>query len=168
MSQIHGPVKNHTRASSIRGTSRVAMPEFISDESRDAPIATPSSHGLPPLPPSCSVSNSEGSVAPSNSSTRHRNLLRDTWLDQTREQFNDLSTGLQDRILELVNKHHPGTPTGENHWYYGSYNLSIAFDFYDEAAALSVSSTPQSQVPDVICTIRPKAVDGAIRHASMR
>ncbi|KAH8770994.1 hypothetical protein F5883DRAFT_492853 [Diaporthe sp. PMI_573] len=115
------------------------MPEFISDESRDAPIATPSSHGLPPLQPSGSVSNSEGSVAPSNSSTRHRNLLRVTWLDQIREQFNDLSTGLQDRILELVNKHHPGTPTGENHWYYGSYNLSIAFDFYDESAALSTA-----------------------------
>lgn len=110
------------------------MPEFISDQSGDATIDS-----LPPPPPSGSVSNSGGSVAPSNASRLHRDLLRDTWLDSIREQFDDLSSGLQDRILKLINQHHPGTLTGENHWYYGSYNLSIAYDFYDESAGLSVS-----------------------------
>ncbi|POS69682.1 phosphotransferase [Diaporthe helianthi] len=94
---------------------------------------------MPPPPPSGSVSNSGGSAAPSNSSARHRNQLRDTWLDQIREQFNDRSTGLQERILNLVKKHHPGTPTGESRWYYGSYNLSIAFHFYDESAGPNIT-----------------------------
>ncbi|KAG8159537.1 hypothetical protein KVR01_010174 [Diaporthe batatas] len=115
------------------------MPEFIPNGSRDATIAPSGSHGLPPPSPSGSVSGPGGSAAPSNSSARHRNLLRDTWLDQTREQFDDLSTGLRDRILALVKKYHPGMPTGENRWYYGSYNLSIAFNFYDESAGPSIA-----------------------------
>lgn len=126
------------------------MPEFISDESHDATVPPPGSHSPTPPQPSGSVSNSGGSAAPSNSSARHRNTLRDTWLDQIREQFDDLSTGLQDRILNLIQNHHPGTPTGENRWYYGSYNLSIAFNFYDGTAGPSVSSSPEMQAIVVI------------------
>lgn len=116
------------------------MPEFNYEEIRDATIAPPSSHGLPPPPPpSGSVPNSGGFVALSSSSWQHRNLLRETWLDQIREQFDDLSTGLKGRILKLINQHHPGTPTGQYCWYYGSYNLGVAFNFYDESTGPSVS-----------------------------
>lgn len=144
-----------------------AMPEFNSQEMRDATNAPPNSHDLPPPPPSDHVPNSEGSVAPSSSSRRHRNLLRETWLDQTREQFDDLSTGLKDRILNFINEHHPGKPTGENRWYYGSYNLSIACNFYDESAGISVSLTPQIQTPEVTCKIRLEALGVGESHASM-
>ncbi|KAI3395311.1 hypothetical protein diail_1467 [Diaporthe ilicicola] len=111
------------------------MSESNSEKIRDAAIAPPSSHGPPP---SGSVPDPGGSVAPSSPSTRHRRLLRETWLDQTREQFDDLSTGLKDRILKLISQHHPGTPIGEPHWYYGSYNLGIAFNFFDESTGISI------------------------------
>lgn len=64
--------------------------------------------------------------------------MRDTWLEQIREQFENPSTGLNDRILKLINQHHPGVPTGEYRWYYGSYNLSIAYHFYDELTGISI------------------------------
>lgn len=144
-------VKKVTReqAASKLPTSRVTMAELVPDESRDSIIAPPTTDGLSPAR-SGPVFNSAGSATHSAASAQHRDFLRDTWLDQIRQQFDDPSTGLQDRILSLVNQHHPGTPVGENRWYYGSYNLSIAFDFYDESAGASVSSTPaRGRAPDV-------------------
>lgn len=114
------------------------MPELVSPESHDSTFAPPSTDGLSPAR-SGSLFNPARSPAHSAASAQHRDFLRDTWLDQTREQFDDPSTGLQDRILNLVNQHHPGTPTGQNSWYYGSYNLSIAYDFYNESAGITVS-----------------------------
>lgn len=123
------------------------MPELVPDESRDSTIAPQTSDGQCPATPG-PVFNSAGPATHSAASAQHRDFLRDTWLGQIREQFDDLSTGLKDRILSLINQYHPGTPTGQNRWYYGSYNLSIAFDFYDESAGASVSSIPaRSRAP---------------------
>lgn len=135
------------------------MPESVPDKSRNSTIAPPSTDGLSPAM-SGPVFNSAGSATHSAASAQHRDFLRDTWLGQIREQFDDPSTGLKDRILSLINQHHPGTPVGENRWYYGSYNLSIAFDFYDESAGASVSSIPaQSRTPYMTSKIHLPSVE---------
>lgn len=147
------------KAASKLPTSRVNMPELVPDESRDSTIAPPSTDGQSPAR-SGPIFNSAGSTTHSAASAQHRDFLRDTWLGQIREQFDDPSTGLQERILSLINQHHPGTPIGENRWYYGSYNLSIAFDFHDELAGASVSSIPaRSRAPYLASQIHFPSVE---------
>lgn len=160
---------NATReqAASSLSPSRVTMPELVPDESRDSIIAPPTTDDQSPAR-SGPMFNSAGSATHSAASAQHRDFLRDTWLDQIREQFDDPSTGLQDRILSLINQHHPGTPVGENRWYYGSYNLSIAFDFCDESAGASVSfKSAQSRAPDVTPQMF-SPVWTITRHASIK
>lgn len=79
-------------------------------------------------------------MAQSTSSKRYRNRIKETWLHQIEKQLDDPSTGLQERILNLVRRHYPGTPTGSNRRYHGGFNLSIVFDFYDGLTGAKVSS----------------------------
>lgn len=128
------------------------MPETNSQDTIGPP-----SHGLPPSPPTGSVPSSEKSLALSTSSQRHRHLLRETWVDQIRAQFDDPSTGLKDRILALINEYHPGKPTGEHRWYYGSYNLSVACNYNESTVDRlyydRVSLTPRTETPEATCKL---------------
>lgn len=104
-----------------------STPKESDDGEAEATIARPSNPG--------------GSAAQSTSSHRYRRQIRNTWLDRIEKQLDDPSTGLQERIVNLVRRHYPGTPTGINRRYHGSFNLSIVIDFYDGPTSAKVSTS---------------------------